>query len=66
MTQQYRSPNPGRMHDALQRAGGNVRYSEYPGVGHNSWDKAYSEPGLVLWLLSQTLQPHKAAHESGQ
>jgi len=50
-----------RMHDALKHAGGNVRYSEYPGVGHNSWDKAYSEPGLVPWLLSQSLATHQGA-----
>lgn len=32
-----------------------VRYSEYPGVGHNSWDKAYAEPGFLSWLLSHRL-----------
>ncbi|WP_119324752.1 prolyl oligopeptidase family serine peptidase [Capsulimonas corticalis] len=34
-----------------------IRYSEYPGVGHNSWDNAYAEPGLLPWLLS-----HKRAN----
>jgi predicted peptidase len=29
-----------------------VRYTEYPGVGHNSWDYAYNEPGLLGWLLA--------------
>lgn len=38
---------------ALKEAGGNVRYTEYPGVGHNSWDRAYSEKDLIPWLLSQ-------------
>lgn len=38
---------------ALKEAGGNVRYTEYPGVGHNSWDRAYSEEELIPWLLSQ-------------
>jgi len=42
-----------RMNDALKAAGGNVRYDEYPGVGHNSWDKAYAEEELIKWLLSQ-------------
>jgi predicted peptidase len=41
---------------ALRAASANVKYSEYPGVGHNSWDKAYSEPDFVPWLLSQKLQ----------
>jgi predicted peptidase len=28
-----------KMNAALKAAGGNVRYTEYPGVGHNSWDQ---------------------------
>jgi predicted peptidase len=39
---------------ALERLGGDVRYTEYPGVPHNSWDRAYAEDGLLPWLLSQT------------
>lgn len=38
---------------ALRRAGGNVRYTEYPDVGHNAWDPAYAEAGLMPWLLAQ-------------
>jgi predicted peptidase len=41
---------------ALKAAGGDVRYTEYPGVGHNSWDKAYAEPELMTWMLSQSLK----------
>ncbi len=41
--------------EALRKAGGNVRYTEYPGVGHNSWDRAYSEPGLWNWVFQQHL-----------
>jgi predicted peptidase len=44
-----------KLNDALQAAGGDVHYTEYPGVGHNSWDKAYAEPELVTWMLSKTL-----------
>lgn len=33
-----------------------LRYTEYPGVGHNSWDYAYKEPGLLPWLLSHKLK----------
>jgi predicted peptidase len=29
---------------ALKKAGAEPKYTEYPGVGHNSWDKAYAEP----------------------
>jgi predicted peptidase len=38
--------------DAFKAAGGDVRYSEYVGVGHDSWNKAYVEPGFFPWLLS--------------
>ena len=44
------------MAEALKAAGGNFKYTEYPGVNHNSWDKAYAEPELVPWLLSQSLR----------
>jgi enterochelin esterase-like enzyme len=43
------------MNDALKAAGGNVRYTEYPGVGHDSWNKAYAEPDLMTWMLSKSL-----------
>jgi predicted peptidase len=42
------------MFKALQAAGGNARYTEYPGVGHDSWNNAYWAPELPQWLLSHT------------
>jgi predicted peptidase len=33
---------------------GNVRYTEYPGVGHDSWNNAFKEPELLSWLLKNT------------
>lgn len=42
-----------KMAEALKSAGGSVRYNEYPGVGHNSWDRAYAEPELFSWFLSR-------------
>ncbi len=47
--------NSRKMNAALTAAGGNVKYTEYPGVGHNSWDKAYAEPELMPWLLAKSL-----------
>jgi predicted peptidase len=44
-----------RMAEAIKALGAEVRYTEYPGVGHDSWDKAYAEPELVNWMLSKTL-----------
>jgi len=38
----------------LKEAGAKkVKYTEYPGVGHNSWDAASAEPELIDWLFSQ-------------
>jgi predicted peptidase len=44
-----------KMVEALKSVGGNVKYTEYEGVGHNSWDKAYSDSELYKWMLSHTL-----------
>jgi len=41
----------------LRKAGGHVRYTEYKGVSHNAWDRAYREPELFTWLLSHRLHP---------
>jgi predicted peptidase len=38
---------------AVKRAGGNPLYTEYPGVGHEVWFKAFQEKGLVEWLFAQ-------------
>jgi predicted peptidase len=29
-----------------------VKYSEYPGVNHNSWDNAFAEKDYLSWMLS--------------
>lgn len=42
-----------RIFAALKSAGGNPRYTEYPLVGHNSWEAAYNEPALWEWLFAQ-------------
>jgi predicted peptidase len=43
------------MVDAIRETGGSVKFTTYPGVGHNSWDEAYSKKqGGVEWLLAQT------------
>lgn len=41
------------MMHALRAIGGQPRYDEYPGVGHNSWDRAYDNEELYDWLLKQ-------------
>ena len=40
--------------EALKKAGSTVvQHTEYPGVGHNSWDKTYNDAKVVKWLLAQ-------------
>jgi len=41
-----------RMAGALRAQGNPVRFSEYAGVGHDSWERAYAEPDFFPWLLS--------------
>ena len=42
-----------KVSEAMKAVGAEVKYTEYPGVQHNSWDKAYAEPELPNWLLAQ-------------
>lgn len=37
-----------------------ARYTEFPGVGHNSWTPAYATPELWDWLFSQQRSPSTA------
>ena len=41
---------------ALKAKGGNVKYSEYQGVGHNVWLNVLGEKELLTWLLKQHLE----------
>jgi len=42
-----------QMYAALRAAGANVEYTEYAGVGHNAWDRAYGDAQLWTWLFQQ-------------
>jgi len=37
---------------AVQDQGVEIRYSEYPGVNHNSWENASKQPELLSWIFS--------------
>ena len=39
------------MVSALKSLGSRVRFTIYPGVGHDSWTKTYDNPQLYQWLL---------------
>jgi predicted peptidase len=42
-----------RMVEELKAIGSSVKYTEYPEVKHNSWDKAYAEAEMASWLFAQ-------------
>lgn len=39
---------------ALKAAGGKPRYTEYSGVGHNSWTQTFANDETFQWLFSQS------------
>lgn len=41
------------MVEALEKAGGTPRYTEYARTGHDSWTRALAESGLLPWLFDQ-------------
>jgi predicted peptidase len=45
--------------DAIKAAGGSPLYTEYPGVGHNSWSQTYSSDAVHQWLFAQRRTPPK-------
>ncbi len=42
---------------AVRACGSTPRLTIYPNFGHNSWDPAYDDPALYLWLLQQRRVP---------
>ncbi len=38
---------------AIEAAGGKPKYTEYPGVGHDSWTQTYRDPRVMAWLFEQ-------------
>ena len=41
------------MVEAIKKAGGKPKYTEYEGVQHNSWIPAYDSPKTWEWLFAQ-------------
>lgn len=41
------------MIEAIKNGGGNPKYTEFAGKGHNIWDRVENTPGLLDWLFSQ-------------
>jgi predicted esterase len=45
--------NAREMVAALKAAGGDVKYTEYPDLGHEIWPRVFAEPELPAWLFAQ-------------
>ena len=41
---------------AMHDAGSDLKYTEYPDVGHGAWDPAYADAELWTWLFAQRLE----------
>jgi len=53
--------NSDDMNEALKKVGADVKYTRYPGVGHDSWTQTYDNPELYQWFLS-----HKRGEKKDQ
>ena len=48
-----------KMVDALEQAGGSVKFTIYPEANHDSWTETYNNPEVYEWLLSHSLEDIK-------
>ena len=42
---------------AVKACGGDVKFTVYPGVGHDSWTQTYANPALYEWFLQHKRKP---------
>lgn len=42
-----------QMIEAIKSAGGEPKYTEYPGVAHDSWTRTYANDEFFAWLFAQ-------------
>ncbi len=42
-----------KMIAAIEKAGGKPKYTEYKGVGHDSWTRAYGDAKMFAWMFAQ-------------
>lgn len=46
--------------DILKACGSNIKYTVYPDVTHDAWNKAYTNKELYTWLLQHTRTKNKS------
>jgi predicted peptidase len=44
------------MVQGLKNQGSDVKFTDYPEAGHDSWTATYDNPELFDWLLQQQLR----------
>lgn len=47
------------MVEAVKACGGDVKFTVYPGVGHDSWTQTYANPVLYEWFLQHKRIGHR-------
>jgi predicted peptidase len=43
--------------DAFKKAGADIKYTRYEGVGHDAWTQTYDNPELYTWFLAHERKP---------
>jgi len=49
----------------IKEVGGKPRYTEYKGVGHDSWTQTYSDQNVLRWLFMQKKDEKKISQKKG-
>jgi predicted peptidase len=42
---------------AVKACGGDVKFTVYPDIGHESWTQTYANPALYEWFLQHKRKP---------
>lgn len=51
---------------AIRKAGGKSVYTEYEGVGHDSWTPTYRTSQMLDWLFAQNTGPRQTGRRRGE
>lgn len=54
-----------RMIAPLMQIGAKPKYTEYPKMGHNIWNRVYSDSALLTWMFRQRLGKPERAERGG-
>ena len=54
------------MVEALRKAGGPVKYKEFPGADHHVWERVFADPAALNWLLTRWHAPAAGQSPTGK